>query len=196
MFNETRLLDCVAYGSEFGQEFSTRVVTLRNGSERRNANWSRPLGQYSINYAALAPKDHLAVRSAHMASMGSVIPFRLKDWTDYKAEGEIIGTGTGALQSLQLVKFYEFGPVTLSRIIQKPVAGTVTAYADDVEILSTLDETTGIISVDAPLGAVITWSGEFDVPVRFKSDRLDVQPVARSGGDFALNASVDLVEVR
>ena len=54
MFNETRLLDCVAYGSEFGQEFSTRITSLRSGVERRNANWSMPLGRYSVLYGSIA----------------------------------------------------------------------------------------------------------------------------------------------
>lgn len=196
MFNETRLLDCVAYGSEFGQEFSTRIVSLRNGFERRNINWSMPLGRHSINYNALKPEDHIKVRGAHMASMGSAIPFRFKDWTDYRAAGELIGEGTGSSQLLQLVKSYSFGPVTLQRIIKKPVATTVVIYVDGTPNAATIDFLTGLVTITATEGAVITWSGEFDVPVRFESDRLDVEPVAHMQNDFALTCSVDLVEVR
>lgn len=196
MFNETRLLDCVAYGSQFGQEFSTRIKTLRNGVERRNVNWSMPLGRYTVVYQALKEADHIAVRGAHMACMGSAIAFRFKDWADYRASGEAIGIGTGAQQTLQLTKGYAFGPVTLQRIIKKPVAGTVTLLADGVAIAATVDYTTGQVTLTADADAVITWSGEFDVPVRFESDRLDVDPVARSGGDFLLSADVDLVEDR
>lgn len=196
MFNETRLLDCVAYGSVFGQEFSTNIKTLRSGVERRNVNWSMPLGRYTVVYQALKPEDHVAVRGAHMACLGSAIPFRFKDWTDYRAEGEVIGTGTGAEQTLQLTKAYPFGPISLQRIIKKPVVGTVTLFADDAAIAASIDFTTGLATFTAPDGSVITWSGEFDVPVRFESDRLDVDPVARYSDDFALTADVDLVEVR
>ncbi len=196
MFNETRLLDCVAYGSQFGQEFSTRIVQLRSGHERRNANWSMPLGRYSILYKSLRPQDHIKVRGAHMASLGSSIAFRFKDWTDYEADQEVIGTGTGAEQTLQLTKAYPFGPISLQRIIKKPVAGTVQIYANGSPVAATVDTTTGLVSVTTSAGAEITWSGEFDVPVRFESDRLDVDPIARVSGDFLLSADVGLVEVR
>lgn len=196
MFNETRLLDCVAYGSQFGQEFRTRVVSLKSGYERRNVEWSMPLGRYSVLFQALEPDDHSLVRAAHMASMGSAIPFRFKDWTDYQADGEVIGTATGSPQELQLVKTYTFGALTLQRVISKPVEDTVTLYADGIEIGVSVDETTGIVSFIAAVGAEITWSGEFDIPVRFESDRLDFDPAAKSGSNFLLSGDVDVVEVR
>lgn len=196
IFNETRLLDCVAYGSEFGQEFSTRIVQLRSGHERRNINWSMPLGRYSVIYTALRPEDHWKVRAAHMASMGAAIPFRFKDWSDYRAENEPLGIATGETQDVQLTKAYPFGALTLNRIIKKPVAGTVKVFANGVEIASTVDTTTGIVTFAAAEDDVITWSGEFDIPVRFENDRLDVDPAVKVGDDFALSADVGLVEVR
>lgn len=196
MFNETRLLDCVAYGSEFGQEFNTRVVQLRSGAESRNANWSMPLGRYGVLFQALQPDDHAKVRAAFMTSMGRLIGFRFKDWTDYQVSGQQIGVATGASQTLQLYKEYQFGPLTLTRTITKPVQGTVSVFADGVEIASTLDSTTGLVSFTAMAAGVITWSGEFDVPVRFDSDRLDLAPVGPSGTDFLLSSNADLTEIR
>ena len=196
MFNESRLLDCVAYGSSFGQQFSTRIIQLRSGVERRNIGWALPLGRYSVIYTALRPADHVKVRGAHMASAGSAIPFRFKDWSDYQADSEALGFGTGAVQSMQLVKTYWFGSVSISRIIKKPVLGTVQIYANGAQIASTTNTETGVVTFTADDGAAITWTGEFDVPARFESDQLDVDPVARVGGGFALSADVDLVEVR
>jgi uncharacterized protein (TIGR02217 family) len=196
MFNETRLLDCVAYGSQFGQEFNTRIVTLKSGFERRNIDWSMPLGRYSVLFQALNPEGHQAVRAAHMASMGSAIPFRFKDWTDYQAENELIGLATGDPQELQLTKSYTFGALKLERVIKKPVADTVELYADGVSIGVSVDETTGIVSFVADAASEITWTGEFDVPVRFENDRLDFDPAAKSGGSFLLTGDVDIVEVR
>ena len=196
MFNETRLLDCVAYGSQFGREFKTRIVTLRSGYERRNAEWSMPLGRYSILYLAINPADHATVRAAHMACMGAAIPFRFKDWTDFEATNEVIGTATGSPQTLQLIKTYTFGPLTLERDIVKPVDGTVALYADGISIGVSVDETTGIVSFVADNGAEITWTGEFDVPVRFERDRLDFDPAAKTADGFLLTGDVDLIEVR
>ncbi len=203
MFNETRLLDKVSYGSEFGQEFNTRIVSLRNGSERRNIGWAMPLGGYSVNYQAILPEHHDLVRGAHMASMGSAIPFRFKDWTDFQADNQAIAIGTGSPQSAQLVKKYPFGPISLERIIKKPVTGTVVITEwdgvpgnDPAVIAATVSYTTGMVTFSATAGYTVAWSGEFDVPVRFESDKLDVQPAARVGLGFALVCNVDLVEIR
>ncbi len=196
MFNETRLLDCVAYGSEFGQEFSTRITSLRSGVERRNANWSMPLGRYAVLYQALKPDDHIRVRAAHMASLGALIPFRFKDYSDYQAQQEVIGTGTGVEQTLPLLKRYKFGPVELQRRIIKPVLNTVLVFADGAPVATTVDYVAGTVTFTAAAGAEITWAGEFDIPVRFESDRLDVEPLARIAGGFAVSCNVDLVEVR
>lgn len=197
MFNETRLMDCVRYGSQFGTEFNTRIHTLRSGHERRNAMWAQPLGRYSILFDNLEPDQHDQVRHAHMASMGSLIPFRFKDWTDFEADQEPLTTGTGGEQTLQLSKSYAFGPVTYQRLIFKPVEDTVTIYEDGVAITATVDYETGEATFTAPPGSNVTWSGEFDIPVRFVSDRLDYDPVARrQSGRFVLSSDVDLVEVR
>jgi len=194
MFNETRLLDKVAYGSEFGQEFNTRIIKLRSGHDRRNINWAAPLGRFSVIYTALLEEDHELVYNAHMASFGSAIGFRFKNFRDYEAMNQVIGVGTGAVQILQLTKTYSFGPLDLVRNITKPVSATV--YADGTEISSSLDTTTGLVTITAELAADITWSGEFDVPVIFDEDRLDCQPVTKSNGKFLLSSNVTLSEIR
>jgi len=196
MFNETRLLDSVAYGSVFGQEFKTDIVQLRSGAERRNADWSMPLGRYSVIFDALEPKDHWKVRDAFMSSLGSAIGFRFKDWTDFIADGEVIGFGKGVEQNIQLTKAYKFGSTELKKIIQKPVVGTVNVYSNEVATPFTINYNTGVIVVTAPSGSVITWSGEFDIPVRFESDRLDLDPITTKGSEFYLTSDVDLVEIR
>lgn len=197
IFNDARLLDCVSYGSEFAMAFNTQIVQLRSGAERRNANWASPLGQYSVNYNALKEQDHLLVLRAHRASMGSLIPFRFKDWTDFTATQEEIGIGDGTVaQSFQLIKTYTFGTIDFSRLITKPVSATVTVYVDGIEVSATVDYSTGLVLVDADEDGVVTWSGEFDVPVRFDDDQLDVRPLARNGAGFILSSDVSLTEIR
>ncbi|MBD8493826.1 DUF2460 domain-containing protein [Pseudomonas syringae] len=196
MFNESRLLDCVSYGSQFGREFNTRITTLKSGHERRNANWSMPLGRYSVVFDLLRPEDHKKVRDAHMACLGSLIAFRFKDWSDFQASNEHFGNGTGSTGTYALLKSYPFGPLTLQRPIAKPVEGTVQVFVDGEPAAAEIDHTTGIVILAAPAGALITWSGEFDVPVRFESDRLDVDPIAVTEGGYILSADVDLVEIR
>jgi hypothetical protein len=72
------------------------------------------------------------------ARKGKAYGFRFKDWTDYKATSQLIGTGDGAIKTFQLVKRYPSGSVVEVRTITKPIAGTVRVYKDGVEQLSGL----------------------------------------------------------
>ena len=108
-----------------------------------------------------------------------------------------IGTGTGSLQAFQLAKRYTSGPQTWVRTIAKPVTGTVRVALGMVEQMSgwTLDTTTGVITfTTAPAGGVIIRAGfEFDVPVRFDSDTLDVTLDFERLGSIT---SIPLLEIR
>ncbi|KXU39377.1 hypothetical protein AXE65_08830 [Ventosimonas gracilis] len=194
MFIEQRLLDCVAYGSEFGHVFKTRIVTLESGHERRASLWSLPLGRYSIRYNLIKDEHHQAVRHAHLVCRGAAIAFRFKDWVDYRADNEPLGVADGSLQTFQLNKGYPFGGQTLHKPIKKPVS--VQIFGNAHPIPATIDYTSGQVQLTAPAGSVLTWSGEFDIPVRFASDRLDLEPVTHQGGQFLLATDVELIEVR
>jgi uncharacterized protein (TIGR02217 family) len=83
------------------------------------------------------------------------------------------------------------------RRIGKPGAGTVRVARGGVEAVSgwTVDATTGVVSFDvAPTSGVLVTAGfEFDVAVRFDTDRLDVTWDLDRLGSIA---SIPLVEVR
>jgi len=53
-----------------------------------------------------------------------------------------------------------------------------------------------VVFASAPAsGSILTWSGEFRVPVRFDIDSLPFSIDNRNGGGFVHNGSVDLIEV-
>ncbi len=83
------------------------------------------------------------------------------------------------------------------RTIAKPVAGTVRVALGMVEQLSgwTLDATTGVITfTTAPASGVAIRAGfEFDVPVRFDSDTLDVTLDLERLGSIT---AIPLLEIR
>jgi uncharacterized protein (TIGR02217 family) len=191
-FIEQRLLDCVAYGTQGGPTWSTRKIALRSGIIRRNAQRSRPLYRFIVLYQNLQPEDHEAVIAAFNACRGGVFGFRLKDWSDYQATNEFIGTGTGTAQSIQLTKLYQFGAQSVQRPIRKPVSAAVTA--NGIGISSSVDLTTGIVTFTATAATVIRWNGEFDVPVTFEQDELLFDAVNRSSMGLALTADVGLIE--
>jgi uncharacterized protein (TIGR02217 family) len=112
------------------------------------------------------------------ARRGKAYGFRFKDWTDYKATGELLSTGDDTATQFQLVKHYPSGSVIEVRTITKPVADTVKVYLDSIEQASgwSVDTTTGLVTFGtAPaLGVEVTAGFEFDVPVRFDTDHMAV----------------------
>ena len=76
------------------------------------------------------------------------------------------------------MKVYTSGGEAESRVITKPVDGTVKIYRDGIEAVSgwSLDTTTGLVTFSSvpASGAQITADFEFDVPVRFDSDQMDI----------------------
>jgi len=140
------------------------------------------------------------------ARNGRLYGFRWKDWGDYKsclpsgtpsATDQTIGTGDGTTGAFQLVKAYSSGAQTWTRSITKPVAGTVTLALDGVMQNTgwSVDTTTGLVTfTTAPAsGATITAGFEFDVPVRFDTDQLDVTHDLERLGSIT---SIPLIEVR
>jgi len=110
---------------------------------------------------------------------------------------QTIGTGDGTAKSFQLVKAYVSGAQTWTRTITKPVAGFVMVALDGALQASgwSVDTTTGLIAfATAPAsGSAITAGFEFDVPVRFDTDRLDVTHDLERLGSIT---SIPLIEVR
>ncbi len=186
-FHEVRFPDNISRGARGGPERRTQVVELASGDEERNASWANSRRRYDVAYGIRRADDLAAVVAFFEARNGRLHGFRYKDWADYKsalpsqantATDQQIGTGTGSIQTFQLTKRYTSGAQTWVRTITKPVAGTVRVALGMVEQMSgwTVDTTTGVITfTTAPAGGVIVRAGfEFDVPVRFDSDSLDV----------------------
>ena len=186
-FHDVRFPDNISRGARGGPERRTQVVELASGDEERNASWANSRRRYDVAYGIRRADDLAAVVAFFEARNGRLHGFRYKDWADYKsclpsqaitATDQQIGTGTGSQQTFQLGKRYASGAQTWVRTVAKPVAGTVRVALGTVEQLSgwTLDAATGVITFTAaPAGGVIVRAGfEFDVPVRFDSDTLDM----------------------
>jgi uncharacterized protein (TIGR02217 family) len=199
----------ISYGSSGGPAWSTNVVETDSGAESRNQRWSSPRHEYDVSYGirSLASLETL-LKFFHVVS-GKAIGFRYKDWMDFKSCDRLstpaatncaIGTGTGALATFQLYKTYTQGSYTRSRKIWKPISGTVliaVAGATKTETTHyTIDYTTGVVTFTGGnlpgAAAAVTAGFEFDVPVRFDTDKLSVSlDYYKSGG-----AQVSLIELK
>lgn len=195
MFIEERLLDSVSYGTVYGESFNTDIKVMRNKSESRNMQWSESQGTYTLVFDALLEEDRAKVMKVFRTCRGRGVGFRLKNWVDYKAKNETLGVMTDNTQSFQLKITSSAGGYTTVKTIRKPVVGRVVVYVDGVETPATIDYTKGIVTVAADIGSTISWSGEYDIPVRFDNDDIHWSVDAKTGSTFIMGTDVDLVEI-
>ena len=132
-FHEVRFPDNIAYGATGGPEFATTVVATSSGHEKRNVNWSEARGRWDVASGLKKQAQIDELIAFFRARRGKAYGFRFKDWTDYQATGQLLGTGDDAVTQFQLVKHYPSGSVIEVRTITKPVAGTVKVYLDSIE---------------------------------------------------------------
>jgi uncharacterized protein (TIGR02217 family) len=172
----TRLSDEVELGAIRRDTMNLEVARSDSGHEDRNRLWSQFLREYEITYPIQQrngqPSDALQqVYNAFLASGGGEDSFDFQDWRDYQATDELFGVGDGAETEFSLIKSYTFGVRTHTRRVYRPVSA-ITIEADGVLVNAadyTVDYELGTITFDAaPANEVeVTWSGEFNVPVRF-----------------------------
>ena len=205
-FHEVRFPDNISRGARGGPERRTQIVELASGAEERNASWADSRRRYDVAYGIRRADDLAAVVSFFEARNGRLHGFRFKDWADFKSclpsqtpgpANQPIGTGNGAATLFQLTKRYTSGAQSWTRAIAKPVAGTVTIALNGTPQASgwSVSTTTGLVTfTTAPAaGVAITAGFEFDVPVRFDTDALDVTLDLERLGSIT---SIPLVEIR
>lgn len=207
-FHEVRFPTSLSFGSVGGPQRRTDVVTLANGYEERNTPWRHSRRRYDAGVALRGLDDIETLIAFFEARQGQLYGFRWKDWTDYKsssaragpaAHDQVIGVGDDLSTAFQLIKRYRSGPHVYERPIAKPVAGTVRVALGDVPqregVHFEVDTSTGMVTFATPpsVGAQVTAGFEFDVPVRFDTDRIETSLASFQAGDAP---SVPVVEVR
>jgi uncharacterized protein (TIGR02217 family) len=189
-FDEVRFPTGISYGSEGGPEFSTEVIELGNGYERRNQHWTLPRERWNVAYGVKTKADLDVLVSFFIARCGRVRGFRFKNHDDFTITQEQMWWVNAT--TYRIVKHY--GSVV--RFIHKPVTGTVHVLHDNGTAYPpgdwAVDVTTGIVTFTSAPAEVPRVTCQFDVPMRFDADYL-----SRRFEDYeARSASVPLLEVR
>lgn len=187
---------CPTYGWQTAPEFDTLIRTLRNGRERRRPRWEFCKHRYSLPFQAIRDHKYLTkLKAAFLSARGASESFLVKDYSDYRVSKQTIGIGDGVAVSFPLLKDYTFGNASYQRRILHPLRDIYTV--NGVSAQAIFDNVSGTVIFDAApdIGDVIQWSGEFRVPVRFENDNMPMNIFAKSGSDFLMNGSVDLLEV-
>jgi len=206
--DDVQPFDDVAFPIAIGAEasvsagFSTNVVTSASGHEFRNANWSQARLRIDAGPGVRSEAELGELISFFRARRGSAVAFRFRDPFDHSSNGmtgaaggadQPLGEGNGQRTSFELIKHYGDGE---KRRITRPVAGSVRISVDGSEQASgwSLDPL-GIVRFDTPpvSGTVVAAGFEFDVPVRFAEDQLEINRATFLAGEAP---SVPLIEVR
>ncbi|MET0720452.1 MAG: DUF2460 domain-containing protein [Tardiphaga sp.] len=201
-----RLPEGIERGSGFGPSFRNVIQEAISGNEQRFAQWTKCKGVGDLSYGLLKSDDPLgdfaAILALWRAHFGSLYPFRFRDWSDCTATDELFGTGDGSKIQFQLVKTYDPSLILLntpgSLFYVRAITlldGAPTIAVDGVTITTGYSiSSAGLVTFTSPPAAAksLTWSGTFDVPVRFDTDQL---PVVLNEADLAAIRAIPIKEV-
>lgn len=207
-FHDIRFPANLSFGSLGGPQRRTEVVTLANGFEERNTPWAHSRRRYDAGVGMQSLDDVETLIAFFEARRGMLYGFRWKDWSDYKScapskepafGDQEIAIGDGLTRDWPLFKCYLSGEGVYHRPITKPVEGSVRAGVGGDELRLgvhyEVDWATGVVHFDTPpeAGQPITVGFEFDVPVRFDTDEIQISVASFQAGDVP---SVPVVELR
>ncbi len=207
-FHEVRFPTEISRGAVGGPERRTDVVVLGSGHEERNSRWADSRRSYNAGYGVKSLDDLYAVIAFFEERRGRLYGFRWRDHADWKscppeqvpkATDQVIGTGDGTSATFALRKTYGGVHAPWVRKICKPVEGSVVVAVNGTVLPEgiTVDTTTGAVTF-APsqipsAGAIITAGFAFDVPVRFDTDKLEVN---LQGFRHGAIPSIPIAEIR
>ncbi len=209
-FHDVRFPLAVSFGATGGPERRNEIVTLTSGREKRNARFSQSRRHYDAGTGVRSLSDLHDVLAFFEARRGSLHTFRFRDPFDMKscrpeeavsAADQTIGTGDGVRARFVLTKTYGEGGDAYRRLIARPLLETLRVAVGGVEkampVDWSFDYSAGEVLFAAgsiPVGGQEVAAGyEFDVPVRFDTERISISLTAFKAGQIP---SIPLIEVQ
>ncbi len=190
----------IGFDSRGGPQRRTDVVVNAGGREQRNQRWYHSRRKYNAGYGVKSISTLSTIVEFFEERRGKLYGFRWRDRADWKSSShadpishldQAIGTGDGVRAAFQLIKRYGANHAPYDRTIAKPVAGSVRVAIDGVEVSAaafSLDATTGIVTFAAgsapAAGALVSAGFQFDTPVRFDTDHLEIDYMAFDAGEI------------
>lgn len=186
-------------------EFSTTISVTASGFERRNSLWSNARLRFDIGPGVRSDAELGQLIAFFRTRRGPARGFRLRDPSDFSSNGMVgkpgpvdqaLGTGDGIRTDFALTKSYgNDSAVQIRRITRPDFASLLVSIDGLVQTGNWALEDLGVIRFEtAPAaGAIIRAGFEFDVPVRFAEDSLEVVGAAFAAGEAP---NVPVVEIR
>lgn len=172
------------WGMTGGYAFLTDITSVKNGSEKRNAVYFQPRGNWEIGNRGVTEKENAELQDFFYAVKGMLIGFRMRDWMDYKDDDKgVLRRESDSNLSYQMYKKREIKLADVYRLqkIIKPIGPSFASFPDlgntiqffwnDEEIFQTtnpsnphtiiLDDTKGIIQYNPASLSITVESGIF-----------------------------------
>lgn len=195
-FLEIRFPESIAFNSSSILEFNTTIIKSKNGYEQRNINWNTNKMKFNIINGIKTKAELDEVITFFRNVRGAGYGFRFKDWTDYQVDNQYLGLGDGITKEFQLIKSYRVSDnIVYYRKITKPVISTVRVFINDIESKDfNIDLTTGLITLNTvpEIDSIIKANFEFDVPVRFENDIMEITMNSINSGNIK---DITLIEI-
>ena len=195
-FLEIRFPESIAFNSSSILEFNTTIIKSKNGYEQRNINWNSNKMKFNIINGIKTKTELDELITFFRNVRGAGYGFRFKDFTDYIGENQYLGVGDGETKEFQLIKSYRVSDnIVYYRKITKPVISTVRVFINDIESKDfNIDLTTGLITLNTvpEIDSIIKANFEFDVPVRFENDIMEITMNSINSGNIK---DITLIEI-
>jgi uncharacterized protein (TIGR02217 family) len=180
--------------STFGPEFATIVVDTDSGQTNRVSQFREGLQRFKIENPVkpISVMDQL-LHFFH-TRRGRLTGFLIQDYLAHSVVMEPFAISNGSTLLYQLMRTFYSGNVGRIKTIYKPV-DPIIVYVDGVE------DNTVSVNYDAGLvafttapsnGAVLSWTGQYNTPVRFNTDVISMQ---LNGVDSMGWDSIELTEL-
>lgn len=200
---------CEAFGWTGGPGFNTDIQQLRSGRETRNADWMHVQHFYSVPFLNIVHSLYQPIKQMHVVCRGRLGCFLYRDRADDYADDQLFAVAEAGQTEFQLCKISTLDGVSYQRNVYALYEPDTDGDALEVDPEITVDDTPAsesdytvdhdraLIVFNTPMtgGEVLRWSGAFAVWVRFDNDRLPFSIDNKSGGEFVLNGSIDLLEM-
>ena len=207
-FHNVRFPLDISLGARGGPQRLTDIVTLASGAEERNSRWLHSRRQYDAGYGVKSRADMAEVLDFFEERRGRFHSFLWRDGLDYSSKSpggtlsptdQPIGIGDGSNTQFNLIKRYGGSFDPYDRPITKPRVPSVRIALDASEISTSefsVDGLTGVVTFNtAPAASVVVTAGfEFDVPVRFDMDRLDIELSSFNGASVPAIPIIEVLE--
>lgn len=197
---------CEAYGWEGGPSFNTDIAEMQNKAEKRNAKWSQSRFFASLPFQNIPQGGWDNIADMFEDRKGRAGTFLYMNRLRNTVEDHVFGVGNGSQDEFQLTYVNSRGIPHNVYALYVPEEDSngdaqeseVTIYVNDAPTTAvTIDHDRGRVIFDSPpgMGVVLSWSGRFSHWVRFDQDRLPASIDNRRADGYAINLSVDVIEV-